>query len=206
MAHATSYGSYWQPTAHRRRDISQETSNDSVEIKMDFSDHSASWSDHSSDNNSDSAVPAEDSSDSNFDSDDLIWMNELLVDQPHDVWQFPDSELLRQQLQSLSDDDNPSREAWQALLDHDKENTNASHRWYPFRNEACFLLWLGRYDPTLTMTRHMLRWILKLLRTLQRNKIIIETYHLPKDPTTIEKWWQYVPTPPKSMFAVSLHK
>lgn len=117
----------------------------------------------------------------------------------HKGFQMPDQQHLQQELNNLRDDDK-SQIAWNSLIKHNKSNKNASYQHYPFVNTACSLLFFGRFNPTLGITRNITQWVLTLLRTLQVEGHLDSEYFIPKDASTIEKWWKYIPQPPLSMF------
>ena len=123
-----------------------------------------------------------------------------LAPQQNDIsdWKWPDQAELKQRYERL-EPSSPSYLAWSRLVNHDVYNKNAELEWYPFQNELCFMLWLGRSDPSLGMTRNMLTWIINLLLTLKMNNHIDNDYFIPTHATTVEKWWRFIPQPPSRM-------
>lgn len=115
-----------------------------------------------------------------------------------DDWDFPTPDDVSQEINQL-ENLNPNKLAWQALLEHDDENSKAHVDWYPWRNELCMLLFLCRYDPTYGMTRNIIQCFLDILRTMKKNGHITANYFIPKDASTVEKWWKFIPKPPIRM-------
>ena len=148
---------------------------------------------------------SQEGSDNNNDNDDVSIEDAVLRlnheqkdNQNNSQWQWPDQEQLRVQLNNLSPND-PSRLAWENLIDHENVNKNASNEWYPGRNIVDYLLFVGKNDPNWGMTRKMLQWIVDLLLTLQVEGYLDEDLKIPTNATTIEKWWIYIPKPPTSL-------
>lgn len=65
-----------------------------------------------------------------------------------------------------------------------------------FKNELGLLLFAGRYDPSLAITRAALQYFLKILRTLQKAGHIAAEYDIPKAAQTVEERWNFIPQPP----------
>ena len=108
---------------------------------------------------------------------------------------FPQPPMVRERIQSLHRQE-PCRLAWEHLLNHNRENSQANADWYPFKNELGLLLFAGRYDPSLNITRAVLQYFLKILRTLQKAGHIVPEYDIPKAAQTVEEWWKFIPQPP----------
>ena len=103
-------------------------------------------------------------------------------------------------LHSLCDqlpNNNPIKESYSQLLNHDIWPSNyVNEQFAPFRNVACFMLYLGWSDKYLGMTTKMLDWIINLLLTLQQHDIIDSEVFLPRDRSTILKYKRWFPQPP----------
>ena len=128
-----------------------------------------------------------------YDDDDTDYMYNS--EQNEEKWQWPPPETIFAKISTLDEHD-ANRLAWETLLKHDIPNTAADTDWYPFRNELGLLLFVGRYDPKLGITRNIIQYFLKILRTLQANGHITRDYVIPKNATTVETWWKYIPQPP----------
>ena len=111
---------------------------------------------------------------------------------------IPNAQLIRNALQGMSKL-NPIRRSYQSLLNC-KFWPNArdlDEDWKPFRNCACYLLWLGRNDPQLGLTSNVLQWIINLLLTLKAEGVFkYDDYWIPRDSSTIDKWMRYFPEVP----------
>lgn len=145
-------------------------------------------------------ISANDTQESYCSTDDEILSDDFKQER-EPPFDYPNPNQLRNLIDGLPPHD-PSKIAWEKLLSHEKENSLAEPDWYPFRNELCLLLWLGRYNPSLNITRSILQYFLKLLRTLQVNGHLNDEYFVPSNATTIEKWWDFIPKPPQGLFVV----
>ena len=110
-------------------------------------------------------------------------------------YRIPTEREMIEMLQQLTDD-NPTKRAWTNLIEFKEANKNATAEWFPFENELGLLLFVGRYDPQLSITRAIIQFFIKILRTLQENGHLNANYSIPKDASTVEKWMKNIPTPP----------
>lgn len=172
------YRSYWAP---RRRSNSHPANPGEEE-----------------DLNSDSSGETQNDANENDNSDHSLDQNE---ENHNNEWQYPSTEEVIRVINTLPPTD-PSRVAWAALVEHKKGNKNAHPDWYPWRNELHMLLFLCRFDPDIGFTRTTITYVLKILKTLQKNGHIHEDYNIPKAAQTIENWWCYLPEPPIRMLFI----
>ena len=101
-----------------------------------------------------------------YDDDDTDYI--YSCEQNKEKWQWPHPKTIIQEVSKLTDDD-ANRLALETLLKHDIPNTAADTDWYPFRNEL--LLFVARYDPKLGITRNIIQYFLKILRTSKQMDI-----------------------------------
>ena len=111
-----------------------------------------------------------------------------------------EQETLAQLLHNLCDvlpTNNPIKKSYQQLLKHNNWPSRfVNPHFAPFRNVACFMLYVGWEDKSLGMTTKMLDWILNLLLTLKSYNIIDEDFFVPRDRSTILKYKRWFPNPP----------
>ena len=125
-----------------------------------------------------------------------------IIDHDNDNW--PNTTQILNLINELPDND-PNKIAWDSLINNQEESKNANiNDWYPFRNELCFLLFVGRFDPDRAITRQTMTYFCSILRTLQQNGHLNEDYFVPKNGNLIETWWKYLPTPPMREFFKSV--
>ena len=114
-------------------------------------------------------------------------------------WNGPTPDEMHQ-FMSVLDSSDINYKSYAALQNHEEWNNKyANLHWRPFRNCACFILWLGWNDAALSLSRIQLQWILFLLLTLRDQGIIPRDYWIPTDASTIGKWRRWFPKPPTSM-------
>ena len=116
--------------------------------------------------------------------------------------ELPDTRRILNSVDSLPDND-PNKIAWLSLINHNCESKFGDiNDWYPFGNELCFLLFVGRYDPDRAITREIITFFCSILHTLKQNGHLNGEYFVPKNGNVIETWWKHLPTPPMRMFFI----
>ena len=123
-----------------------------------------------------------------------------------DRWCFPDIEVLQEQLQLLSAD-NESARAWLSLLEFKPRKHKGDPRWWPGDTLIEFSMFCFRYNPTLSITREIVQKVLDMLLTFKEHGIINENVEIPASAFTIERLMENLPQPPISLvlFKLSLH-
>ena len=111
---------------------------------------------------------------------------------------YPGREAMTQIMNSFANRQSidPCFRSWQALYKHKEFNKHCKSKWKPFRNELEYILWLGRNNSSLGLTRAQIQFILDLVKTLQNNGHLSGDYKIPKSATTIEKYNRWFPKVP----------
>ena len=97
-----------------------------------------------------------------------------------------------------SDDDKDVKQAWVNLLQQETDIPGATYEWFPFPNALYLLLFIGRYDPTLAITRNIINYFIKILKTLKQQGFISNNYKIPGDGSEVERLWSHLPQLPLS--------
>ena len=114
---------------------------------------------------------------------------------------WPTVDQIIQEIQDLPDDDE-IKLGWQVLLNQKCEIPGSCDDFCPFPNELYSLLFLGRYNKNLGITRNIINWVIKIFKTLKNAGWMTNNYKIPSDGTEIENLWFHLPELPLSMFCI----
>ena len=134
--------------------------------------------------------------------DDLSQQQQSYSDCDDNIGLQPPTLEAIQQLLSQLPKTNLTKQAWQALLDKNKHPHGYSTEYFPFWNELCCFLFLGRYDDKLGITRNILDFFIVILKTLQTSGIVSQDYYIPASGAVIEEYWQNLPQVPVCMYII----
>ena len=73
--------------------------------------------------------------------------------------QWPTAQQVLEKIQQLPNN-HPIKDAWTSLLSFEKKYQNSSNDWFPFINELCLFLFIGRFDAKLGITREIMNFFL----------------------------------------------
>ena len=104
-----------------------------------------------------------------------------------------------QQVHVFMHADTHIKKGWEALLNQKTSIPDASNEWFPFPNALYLFLFIGRYDPSLAITRNIIKYFIKILKTLQNQGFIAPIYKIPSDGSEIERLWEHLPQLPLGM-------
>ena len=93
-------------------------------------------------------------------------------------------------------DDEHVKQAWETLLQQKTSIPDSTHEWFPFPNALYLFLFVARYDPTIVITRNIINFFIKILKTLQQQGVIKPDYNIPSDGIVIERLWEHIPQLP----------
>ena len=116
-----------------------------------------------------------------------------------DEHQWPTVQEVIDEMKKLDDDDE-IKLSWSTLLKQETKGADPSDEYCPFPNELYGLLFLGRYHKNLGITREIITWFIKILKTLRKNGIIKASYKIPSDGSAVERLWEELPELPLGIF------
>ena len=120
-----------------------------------------------------------------------------------DNYQWPTVAQVLDEMKQLDDDDE-IKLSWSTLLKQETKGADPGDEYCPFPNELYGLLFLGRYHKNLGITREIITWFIKILKTLRKNGIIKAKYKIPSDGSAIERLWEELPELPLGIFLYSV--
>lgn len=116
-----------------------------------------------------------------------------------DEHKWPTVQQVLDEMKQLDDDDE-IKLSWSTLLKQETKGSVPGDEFCPFPNELYGLLFLGRYHKNLGITREIITWFIKILKTLRKNGIIQQNYKIPSDGSAIERLWEELPELPLGIY------
>ena len=116
-------------------------------------------------------------------------------------WRWPSVHEVIDKITTLQPDDD-IRRAWQTILKQETNIPNATADWHPFPNVLWVLLFLGRYDKKLGITRSIINFFIQILKTLKQQGKLDSQYNIPGDGSTLEKLWDQFPELPTGIIFI----
>ena len=120
-----------------------------------------------------------------------------------DEYKWPTVQQVLDEMKEL-DDNNEIKLSWSVLLEQETKGADPGDEYCPFPNELYGLLFLGRYHKNLGITREIITWFIKILKTLRKNGIMKASYKIPSDGSAIERLWEELPELPLGTFSSSV--
>lgn len=176
----------YNPNQHRWRHAQDSSTTSESEDVSDSDEHDVAphYYNHNPNDNNNNVINPND--------------NNNNVINPNNIW--PTGAQVRNFIEQEANpnDDKEIKLGWQTLLQQKTAIPNSTNDWFPFPNALYLFLFIGRYDASLAITRNIINFFIKILKTLQDQGHLDASYKMPGDGSEIERLWTHLPQLPLS--------